>query len=134
MVDMESVLPTPSFNEELITEYGINDDGDDNMDYQEDEPKVETVPKKLNFIELLQHFSTYTGMLLEDLTYLLLLFKENEPVKRASQFMKHINISKVILVNKYRFLTILFCLILGKSCSKLMAVIGQGIMERGNFQ
>ena len=87
MVDMESVLSTPSFNDELITEYGINDDGDNNMDYQEDEPKVETVPKKLNFIELLQHFSTYTGMLLDDLTYLLLLLKENEPVKRASQFM-----------------------------------------------
>ena len=77
---MENVSPTPSQNDDLITEHGINDDGRNDMDYHEDEPKVETVPKKLNFIELLQHFSTYTGMLLDDLTYLLLLFKENEPV------------------------------------------------------
>ena len=54
------------------------------IDSEKEEMEAETVPKKLNFIELLQHFSTYTGMLLDDLTYLLQLFKENEPVNTTA--------------------------------------------------
>ena len=77
--------PTPQIDE-MVVDYD-DDSIDYKIDSEKEEMEAETVPKKLNFIELLQHFSTYTGMLLDDLTYLLQLFKENEPVNTTTLFI-----------------------------------------------
>ena len=78
MDDLEnSAPPTPTRDEMVVVD--DSNHREDNMDFQE-ELQADSVPKKLNFIELLQHFSTYTGMNLDDITYLLQLFKEHEPV------------------------------------------------------
>lgn len=79
MDDLEnSAPPTPTRDEMVVVD--DSNHKEDKMDFQEEELQADSVPKKLNFIELLQHFSTYTGMNLDDITYLLQLFKEHEPV------------------------------------------------------
>ena len=78
MDDLEnSAPPTPTRDEMVVVD--DSNHREDKMDFQEEELQADSVPKKLNFIELLQHFSTYTGMNLDDITYLLQLFKEHEP-------------------------------------------------------
>ncbi len=79
MDDLENLAPPTPTRDEMVVVDDSNHT-EDKMDLQEEELQADSVPKRLNFIELLQHFSTYTGMMLDDITYLLQLFKEHEPV------------------------------------------------------
>lgn len=77
-----------------FSDYDINIESDDDVSSEDDMPcridsdlnvdedkKQDFGIKKLSFIQILRHFAVFTGQKQDDLTYLLQLLKENEPVR-----------------------------------------------------